>query len=396
MAFNALLIINSGSSSIKFAVFKAGQNPQLVIEGRIERMGMSGCAMTLGAPDGTSHWRRVISPPARREVISVFIDWVRGYTEGTFTAVGHRVVHGGPKYTSHMRIRQQVLNELERLKGIDPEHLPQEIELIEEIRRHFPGLPQVACFDTVFHQDLPLEAKLLPIPRRYYKKGIRRFGFHGLSYTYVMSELKRIKDHAAVKGKMIVVHLGNGASMTAIRNGRPIDTSMGFTPTGGLPMGTRSGDLDPGLIEYVMRMERMDLNGLRTLVNAKSGLLGMSDVSADMRDLIKRAHNNKKAAEAIAVYCYHVKKWLGAYSAALGGIDEVVFTGGIGANAPEIRGRVCDGLEYLGIRIDRRKNANNAAVISSGSEVLVRVIPTREELVMARIVCHVMGQEVCS
>ncbi|HEY5036944.1 MAG TPA: acetate/propionate family kinase, partial [Chthoniobacterales bacterium] len=276
-----------------------------------------------------------------------------------------------------------------RLSPIDPEHLPREIELIEAFRQRHPKLPQIACFDAAFHTTMPRVAKILPIPRRYEAKGIQRYGFHGLSYAYLMEELARLGDPAAKKGRVILAHLGNGASMAAVRDGKSIDTSMAFTPTAGLVMSTRSGDLDPGLVSYLARTEKMTAPQFNRMVNNESGLLGISETSSDMKDLLDHEGKDIRAAEAVALFCYQAKKWVGSFTAALGGLDTLVFAGGIGESAPLIRARICEGLDLLGIELDKPRNVKTAAVISKkSSRVTVRVIHTDEELVIARSVLH--------
>jgi acetate kinase len=285
-----------------------------------------------------------------------------------------------------------MVTELKRLTPFDPDHMPEEILLTEAFHRRFPDLPQVACFDTAFHHDLPRVAQLLPIPRRYEAQGVRRYGFHGLSYAFLMGELARLAGKKAAQGRVILAHLGNGASLAAVHRGKPMDTSMSFTPTAGVPMSTRSGDLDPGLVWYLARTEHIDAKGFNEMVNFKSGLLGVSETSSDMRDLLEREKQDVRAAEAVALFCYQVKKWIGAFAAALGGLDTLVFAGGIGENAPTVRARICDGLGFLGIELDEKQNATNEGVISAKtSGITVRVIPTDEERMIARMVCGVLG-----
>ncbi|MGD0615505.1 MAG: acetate/propionate family kinase, partial [Verrucomicrobiota bacterium] len=289
-------------------------------------------------------------------------------------------------------VTQELLEELHRISPNDPDHLPREIELIETFRQRHPKLPQVACFDTAFHQTMPRVAKLLPIPRRFDAKGIQRYGFHGLSYAYLMEELARLGDPAASKGRVILAHLGNGASIAAVRDGKSIDTSMGFTPTAGLVMSTRSGDLDPGLAPYLARTEQITAKQFYEMVNHKSGLLGVSEISSDLRDLLAQEAGDVRAAEAVALFCYQAKKWIGSFAAALGGLDTLVFAGGIGENAPIVRARICAGLGFLGIELDETRNAKTAAVISpDAGRVKVRVIRTDEELMIARSVRRVLG-----
>ena len=316
------------------------------------------------------------------------IDWLEKQIDfKSVKGVGHRVVHG-MKHTEPEIVTKKLLDELRRISPNDPDHLPREIELIETFRQRHPKLPQVACFDTAFHQTMPRVAKLLPIPRRFDAKGIQRYGFHGLSYAYLMEELARLGDPAAKKGRVILAHLGNGASLAAVRDGKSIDTSMGFTPTAGLVMSTRSGDLDPGLAPYLARTEEMTTRQFYKMVNHESGLLGVSETSSDMRDLLDHETiRDVRAAEAVALFCYQAKKWIGSYAAALGGLDTLVFAGGIGENAPIVRARICEGLDFLGIELDKSRNAKTAAVISkNSSRVTVRVIRTDEELMIARSV----------
>jgi acetate kinase len=305
--------------------------------------------------------------------------------------VGHRVVHG-MTHSEPEQVTPDLMDELHRNTPYDPDHLPREIELIEAFRQRHPTLPQVACFDTAFHRPMPRVAKMLPLPRRFDAKGVQRYGFHGLSYAYLTEELARVAGAKAAQGRVILAHLGNGASLAAVQAGKSVDTSMGFTPTAGLPMSTRSGDLDPGLAPYLERTEQMTSKQFYTMVNHESGLLGVSETSPDMRDLLARETKDVRAAEAVALFCYQAKKWLGAFAAALGGLDTLVFSAGIGENCPSIRTRICDGLGFLGIELNETRNAKNAAVISTDTgRVAVRVIRTDEELMIARSVCRVLG-----
>ena len=304
--------------------------------------------------------------------------------------MGHRVVYG-PGHKQAAYIDDALMKELRRNSVYDPDHLPGEIELIEIFRSHYPHLSQIACFDTSFHAGLPRVAHLLPIPRRYDREGVRRYGFHGLSCAYIREELMRIAGVETANGRVLLAHLGNGASITAMNNGRSMDTSMGFTPAGGIPMGTRPGDLDPGLIRYMISKDRLTVGQLNDLVNHQCGLLGVSEISPDMHDLLEKENTDIRAAEAIALFCYQAKKWIGAFSAVLGGVDTLVFTGGIGENAAVIRWRICQGLEYLGIELDEKSNAENASVISTvKSPVAVYVLPTDEESMIARTVFRLL------
>jgi acetate kinase len=280
------------------------------------------------------------------------------------------------------------------MSPLDPDHLPSEISLVEAFAQRYPGLPQIACFDTAFHRDMPAVATRLPIPRHFAEAGVQRYGFHGLSYAYLMEELERVGGRESANGRVILAHLGNGASLAAVRSGKSLDTTMGFTPTSGIPMSTRSGDLDPGCVTYLLTHEGMTTDQFHRMVNSQSGLLGVSEISPDLRDLLEQETSDARAAEAVALFCYHVKKTIGAFAAALGGLDTVVFAGGIGENSAIIRARVCDGLSFLGIDLDAARNSNHEPVITrEGSRVIVRVIRTDEELQIARSVLRVLGSE---
>jgi acetate kinase len=388
-----ILTINGGSSSIKFALFEASGALRRILEGGIERVGLPDATLRVKGLNPADNFSRCVTAPDHTAAVGALMDWIEERSgRDALTAVGHRVVHGGPKYSAPQRITPEMLAELRRLSPFDPEHLPEEILLTEAFHRRFPGLPQVACFDTAFHHDLPRVARLLPIPRRYEALGVRRYGFHGLSYAYLMEELARRGGVEAAHGRVILAHLGNGASLVAVRDGRSVDTSMGFTPTAGVPMSTRSGDLDPGLIWYLARTEGLDAKRFNEMVNFRSGLLGVSETSSDMRDLLDRETQDVRAAEAVALFCYQVKKYIGAFAAALGGLDTLVFAGGIGENAPPVRTRICDGLGFLGIKLEEKRNAVNAGLISAADgRVGVHVIRTDEERMIAKTVCRVLG-----
>jgi acetate kinase len=388
-----ILTINGGSSSIKFALFEAGDSFRRILKGGIDRIGLPEATFVVNGLDQTDNFSRLVAAPDHTVAVKVLIDWIEERIgRDALTAVGHRVVHGGAKYSKPQRITTEMVDELRQLSPFDPEHLPEEILLTEAFHRRFPKLPQVACFDTAFHHDMPRVAQLLPIPRRYEAKGVRRYGFHGLSYAFLMGELARLAGTETAHGRVILAHLGNGASLAAVRDGKSVDTSMSFTPTAGVPMSTRSGDLDPGLVWYLARTEGMDAKQFNKMVNFQSGLLGVSEISSDMRDLLKHESQDMRAAEAVALFCYQIKKWIGSFAAALGGLDTLVFAGGIGENAPAVRTRSCDGLEFLGIKIEEKQNAANEGVISANdSRVAVYVIHTDEEQMIAKTVCSVLG-----
>jgi acetate kinase len=357
----------------------------------VDRIGRSGTNLTFTDTTGGPNDTRTIDLDDHGSAVAFLVDWLEAQLAFTSVkAVGHRVVHG-MTHSKPKRITPEVLEELHRITPYDPDHLPLEIELIEAFRQRHPAMPQVACFDTAFHRTMPRVATLLPIPRRYEAAGIRRYGFHGLSYEFLMEELERLGDPAATNGRVILAHLGNGASLAAVRDGKSIDTSMGFTPASGLMMGSRSGDLDPGLVPYLARNEQMDAPQFQDMVNHASGLLGVSQISSDLRDLLAREADDVRAAEAVAMFCYQAKKWIGSFAAALGGIDTLVFAGGIGENAPLIRQRICESLGFLGIELDHEPNAQNAPLISpDAGRVKVRIIHTDEELMIATSVIRLL------
>jgi acetate kinase len=377
-----LLTLNTGSSSVKLALYAEGDAPEIVSV--VERIGSPvGHTLVQDAQGRTlaSSAEAVKDHSAALNVLLLALE-AHGTTEG-LGAIGHRVVHGGPLYREPTLVTAQVVDALRQLVVIDPDHLPQAILGIETLGRAFPGVPQVACFDTAFHRHMPVEARVFALPRALADEGVVRYGFHGLSYEFVLDALGRI-DPAAARGRVVIAHLGNGASMAAVRNGVGIDTTMGFTPTGGLVMGTRSGDLDPGVLLYLLLSKGQDARALSALVNKEAGLLGLSGTSGDMQDLL-RAGGDARAAEAISVFCYQAKKFLGGLVAALGGLDTLVFTGGIGEHAPAVRAAICEGLSSFGIALDPERNTAGEGVISPPFDpVTVRVIKTDENAMVAR------------
>jgi acetate kinase len=367
-ATKTLLAINAGSSSVKCAIFTCENRPQPIARETIEGAGVS-CAPLL-------------------------LDWVDTHVRDTsLAAIGHRIVHGGPRYSDPQPINAGFLEILTQLIPFAPNHIPDEIALIEAIGRWRPRVPQVACFDTAFHHDLPDVARRLPIPHAYDVQGVRRYGFHGLSYAFLLEELRRLAGPAAAAGRLILAHLGNGSSLAAVRDGRSMDTTMAFTPIGGVVMSTRSGDLDPGVATYIAKSEGLTPDQIEDLLSHKAGLLGISDVTGDMRELLARA-GDPSCGLAVAVYVYSIRKAIGALAAALGGLDALVFSGGIGEHVPTVRAGICEGLEFLGVQLDPGRNAANAPIISSSeARVGVRVIPTDEEVMIARATYGVLGSE---
>ena len=381
----SVLTINVGSSSIRFAFFTGGTPPERGLSGHVERIGLPGTVLSFKDAAGKS-WTEDFPSSPPTEVTRALLDWFQA--RGDFGAVGvvaHRVVHGGPKYHEPQRVTPELLAELHRITSMDPDHLPAEIEMIQAVQARFPRLAQFVCFDTAFHAQMPRVAKLLSIPRRYETMGVQRYGFHGLSYTFLLEELQRLEGAQAADGRVVLADLGSGASMAAVKHGKGIDTSMAFTPAAGLPMSTRSGDLDPGIFSYLARTEGMTAEQFDHMVNHQSGLLGISETSSDVRDLLAHEASDTRAAEAVALFCYQARKWIGGFAAALGGLDTLVFAGGIGENSPTVRTRICEGLDFLGLRLDEALNTINAPRISrADSQVNVRVIPTDEEIVLAK------------
>lgn len=388
-----LLTVNAGSSSLKFAVFRAGAPPVRLLTGKVESIGRADASLTVTDAGGGGAERRAVAARDHADALPALVEIVDARVGfDAIRAIGHRVVHGGPRFTAPAAVSAAMLDELRRLAPFDPEHLPAEIGLIEAFAARAPDRPQVACFDTAFHHAMPRVARLLPIPRRYADRGVVRYGFHGLSYAFLMKELARLQGPAIAAGRVILAHLGNGASLAAVRGGAPVDTSMAFTPAAGLVMSTRSGDLDPGLVAYLARTEGLTPEAFHEMVNARAGLLGVSETSGDVRDLLAHELTDVRAAEALALFCYQIKKWIGAFAAALGGLDALVFAGGVGENAPAIRARVCDGLGFLALALDRARNeAGEAMIAADDSRVAVCVIRTDEESEIADAVCRLLG-----
>ena len=389
-----VLTINAGSSSIKLACYEVTDAPRRLFEGVIENIGEASATFVVNGIDQADNSSQSVEAQDHAAAAEILVNWLKQQIDSsTVSAIGHRIVHGGPKYYEPCVIDETVVKNLGDLTLFDPEHLPTELQLIETFNNLFPGIKQVACFDTAFHHDLPNKARLLAIPRHYEAEGIRRYGFHGLSYTFVLQELRRIAGPDAAEGRVILAHLGNGVSLAAVHHGQSIDTTMGLTPAAGVPMSTRSGDIDPGLALYIARSEGLNAEQFNTLVNFRSGLLGISETTSDMKELLEHEASDSRAKDAIDIFCYQVKKSIGSLAAALGGLDTLVFTGGMGENAPKIRARICEGLEFLGIEVEESQNAAGSNVVSSGSSrVSVRVIHTDESLVIAQSVAQLIAE----
>ena len=395
---DTVLAFNLGSSSLKFSLFQfhlpmsggGGGRETLLARGEVER---------IGTPGESFFWIRDAEGRLLENtkgdhggheiaVKKVFSALERLSLPGP-RAVGHRVVHGGPRHASPAIIDRQLLNELKELIPFAPLHLPSEIKCMEAVARHFPKIAQAACFDTAFHRRMPETAQRFPLPDFIWDAGVRRYGFHGLSYEHAVSALGEREGNLA-GGRAIIAHLGNGASMAAVKNGMPMDTTMGFTPAGGFMMGTRSGDLDPGVLLYLMAEKGYDAGRIERLVNHEAGLLGVSGISPDMKTLLES--NDPRAALAVDMFCYQLRKHTGALAAALGGLDTFVFTGGIGERAAKIRRDVCAGMGHLGIRLAPPKNEAHSAVISTpDSPCAVLIIPANEDLMIARHTFRLTG-----
>jgi acetate kinase len=376
-----ILTVNAGSSSVKMSVFEAGGG--LLSSFRIENIGQSQTILSIrGTIDDATE---PIAAVDHHAAVAVLVDRIATrFPEDAFIAVGHRITHGGQYFTEPVIVSDDVVKTLQTVSVFDPLHLPLQIQVTEQMREHFPAATHTACFDTSFYRDMPRRAQLLPIPRKYIEKGIRRYGFHGLSYTYLVQELHRREGEEA-NGKVILMHLGSGASITAVQNGVPVDTTMGLTPLSGIPMSTRSGDLDPGVSAVLRALETMDDRTFDEMVATKSGLLGISETSADMATLIHTYESDERAAEAVDLFCYSVQKTIGAFATVMGGIDMIVFAGGIGENAPFIRDKITKSLGVFDVRISDSLNASNAQRISTDdSKVKVHIIRTNEEEIIAK------------
>lgn len=387
-----VLTINSGSSSLRFALFRTGETEQLEARGYIDRIGIGDGRFRLTGTAGEARLDRPVAVPDHRAALETLLEWLRGTEE--VSAVGHRVVHGGPNHRTPQPVTSELLATLRKLIPLAPEHLPHQVMIMETLAESFPAFPQVACFDTAFHRGMPEVAQVYALPRDPRWEGVVRYGFHGLSCEYLMEELRLQAGEKVAAGRVIIAHLGNGASMTAVHNGQSMDTTMGLTPTGGLVMSTRAGDLDPSVVLYLISVGQLSAAEAHHLLNHQSGLLALSDLTSDMKDLEERESHDPRAALAVAVFCYQARKFLGALAAALGGVNDVIFAGGIGENSPAVRGRVCEGLRFAGLRLDPARNEAGAPVISQDdSPVTVRVMKTNEELMIARHVDRLVHAE---
>ena len=388
-----ILTLNRGSATLKAALYDIDPAIQPALSIKIDRIDSTGAQVTIQDNSGAALLNSSQRENDSRNALQTVFDWLESHSFlANLLAAGHRLVHGGTQFQQPTCLTPEVIADLEKLAPLDPDHLPAALDVIRFISQKLPELAQIGCFDTAFHRDLPKVARMYALPRRYFDDGVMRFGFHGLSYEYILSDLRNL-DGQLAETRVVIAHLGNGASMVALREGKSIDTSMGFTPLEGLVMGTRSGDVDPGALIYLLERSKMSPAELDECLNKRSGLLGVSGSSEDMRDLLEKSSRDEHAAEAVELFCYRARKYLGAYAAALGGLDVLVFTGGIGEKSAPVRRKICDHLEFLGVQLDPQRNQANESVISSAaSRVKVRVIETNEDLTIVRHVLRQIGR----
>ncbi len=381
-----ILALNTGSSSIKFSFYRMGDSEETLYAGSLTGVGSEKGRFSVRDTAGTVVVEDDVEAADQEDACTSVFSWILSQYEFPGPdAVGHRMVHGGPLFTAPEIVTPALIESLEQLSPFAPEHLPQALKAVKHAGDTFSGVRQVACFDTAFHAAMPTVARLYSLPETIRRQGVQRYGFHGLSCEYLLSELQQEEGGEALPGKMIFAHLGHGASMTAVRNGKSVDTTMGFSPAGGLVMGTRTGDLDPGVILFLLEQDELSPAEIKDMVNRRSGLLGVSGISNDMRDLLEAEKEESAAHEAVELFCYQARKYIGSLAAVLGGLDALVFTGGIGEHSPEIRKRICTGLDFLGITIDEEKNRKNMPLVSQEKgPVAVRIIGTNEEVMIAR------------
>ena len=383
-----VLALNSGSSSLKFGLYRVGPaRVEALLSGEAEAIGARTGKFSAQNDRGDAVLSETSPIPSQQEAIIRIGRLLADSAMPAPAAIGHRIVHGGPQLLQHCRIDDAVLRQLEAASAFAPLHTPAALAVVRFAREHFAGLPQAACFDTAFHAGLPEMARVLPIAKELWAQGIRRYGFHGLSCESIVHQLAD-----DLPDRLIIAHLGNGASITAVKAGKSVDTSMGLTPTGGVIMGTRSGDLDPGVLIYLMREKKFDAQMLEELVDRRSGLVGISGVGSDMRILHQAARANPDARLAIEMFCYSVRKEMAAMAAALDGVDRVVFTGGIGENDAEVRAAICAGLSWIGIKLNEARNqAANNPISEAGSRCTAQVLASREDQQIARHTAALTG-----
>lgn len=392
---SCLLTINGGSSSIKYALYEIKEPLNQLLSGEIKGINSGNAQHHYIHLEGAHNHHFNVPVNNHSEAAEWLFNWLEKETEFIeLKAIGHRIVQG-MAHSSPEKITDELLKELKAMSAYDPEHLPAEIKLIEVFRKCYPNIDQVVCFDTSFHTTMPHVAKLIPIPKKYRNKGIKRYGFHGISYSYLIENFRQMEGAEKAKGRIIIAHLGSGASLVAVKNGKSIDTSMGFTPASGLTMSTRTGDLDPGVAWHLQKFEKLSPKKFNHLVNHEAGLLAISETTSDMQELLKIKNKDTRAAEAIDFFCYQNIKWIGAFTAVLGGLDTLIFSGGIGEHSPEVRSKICDGLEFMGIELDEINNMNNRTIISAEeSKTTVYMMHTNEELMIAKLACNTLNDHI--
>ncbi|MEP6701551.1 MAG: acetate/propionate family kinase [Betaproteobacteria bacterium] len=387
-----ILAVNTGSSSLKSALYRANAPDTAAFNVVVDRIGGMNARLRVTDGQGKALSESSVDAPDFDAALDSTLRVLEQFDPGhRLAGVGHRLVHGGLLFDRPQLITQAAMAALDDIARLAPEHMPQALVAVRFIAKRHPDVPQIACFDTAFHRAMPRVAQTIALPQRWRDEGFVRFGFHGLSYESAVSELRRV-DPAGARGRTIVAHLGNGASMAAIRDGVAVDTTMGYTPTSGLVMGTRCGDIDPGVLIELSARHAVGPDQMNVLLNKQSGLLGVSGISQDMRDLLAAEPNDSRAADAIELFCYRVRKYLGAFASVLGGIDTLIFTGGIGEKSATIRERICAGQTFLDIVLDPAANQANAPVISTaGATVTIRVIRADEEGVIVRHALALLG-----
>jgi len=392
-AQTTILTVNSGSSSIKLVLFSA-ETLKRILEISVANIGQRNAMITLETTPNQKHTQDIQADNHEEAIVAMLDRIADQLSPDELLAIGHRIVHGGQKYDKPIAITAGVVENLKHIAPFDPEHMKTAIGLINTFRHRFPQTTQVACFDTAFYKNMPPVARLLPLPRKFEALGLRRYGFHGLSYEYLLQRFRERAGGTAMNGRVILAHLGSGASLTAVKNGKPLDTTMSFTPASGVPMSTRAGDLDPGIVAFLHERTGMTIEEFNHMVHFESGLLGISGTSADMELLIRESTHSQHAADAVNLFCYQIRKTIGSFAAVLGGLDSLIFAGGMGENAPIIRENVCEGLEYLGIKLDAQRNMNHEFLISGDdSTVGVHVIHTDEAAVIAERTRQIIERE---
>ena len=380
---NLILTSNVGSSSIKMVVFETQPSLRPLMHATIEEIGLDSCSLIV-KKEGSDEQKESVKTADHTSAVKLLLECIQDvYDLNELIAVGNRVVFGGPKLRRTKLLNNATLAELERNSKFDSDHMPYILDFIYEFGSQFSHIQQVLCFDSAFFADLPKVASMLPIPRKYHQAGLKKYGYHGLSYTSLRDNLREMNDDKA-EGRVIMAHLGSGASVTGMVNGKPVDTTMSFTPTSGIPMSSRSGDIDPSVASYLIGNEGMSVQDYDDMINRKSGLIGISETTSDMHTLIGKESSDERARDAVNLFCYSVKKAIGSLSAVMGGVDMIVFSGGIGERSAPVRDRICDGLEYLGIALDQEKNQQGFPVISKDDTIRIRVMHTDEESVIAK------------